>query len=171
MSGQTLEERDALITQIELMMLGICLSPLILILLFFAIRFLYDILRDPANSIYRFRTGPLKLLTRPYARLYFRRRFGKSFFQIPTICVTCQIEPEMQVCPGCGWHITNSSWGYYVNSDMGMLEFAHTESQNIAKGKQVLEKRKNSKNPSLSKNTVSESSTNYTSSLLDDNNP
>ena len=81
-----------------------------------------------------------KLITFPVAMVYFRLRFGGDFFRKPTLCWDCQQQPVNGVCPGCGWMIRSSSWGRYMGgADMGMCEFAASESEAYAKRKQFKE--------------------------------
>ena len=85
-TADTLEERDALISQIELLMLGICFSPFILLILLIVLIKVWALVRDPVSfwdgSL---RYGALKILTIPVAYIYFKRKFGKDFFEVPTI--------------------------------------------------------------------------------------
>ena len=81
-----------------------------------------------------------KYLTLPVAFVYFRLRFGRIFFRKPTVCWDCNKAPVDGSCPGCGWHMVQSSWGRYMGgADMGMLEFASYEAKDYVKAKQAKE--------------------------------
>ena len=147
-TADTLEERDALISQIELLMLGICFSPFILLILLITLRLVWDLVRDPVSVLdWSLRSGPLKILTIPIAYIYFKRKFGKDFFEVPTICMDCQLELVNSQCSECGVLETRSPYGRYVGgADMFMFEFAESHEQSIEGGRIVLEARKKREN-------------------------
>ena len=129
-------------------MLGICFSPFILLILLIALRLVWALVRDPVSfwdgSL---RYGALKILTIPVAYIYFKRKFGKDFFEVPTICIECQIELVNSECSECGVLETRSPYGRYVGgADMFMFEFAESHEQSIERGRIVLESRKQSEN-------------------------
>ena len=116
-TADTLEERDALISQIELLMLGICiLTPFIFPDL--------KIISDPRLRDILF-IRPLKLRS---SKKYFRERFGPAFFMRPAYCTDCNKKPikvkdadleehvragmnvEDPICPECYWVMNVSSW-------------------------------------------------------------
>jgi len=81
-----------------------------------------------------------KIFTFPVAMVYFRLRFGREFFRKPTMCWDCNKAPVNGSCPGCGWWMVQSSWGYYMGgADMGMVEFASYEAKDRAKAKKAKE--------------------------------
>lgn len=147
-TADTLEERDALISQIELLMLGICFSPFLLLILLIVLRLVWALVRDPASFwAWSLQSGPLKFLTIPIAYIYFKRKFGKDFFEIPTICMDCQLELVNSQCSECGVLETRSPYGRYVGgADMFMFEFAESHEQSIERGRKVLEARKEQEN-------------------------
>ena len=147
-SADTLEERDALISQIELLMLGICFSPFILLILLIVLIKVWAFVRDPVSwwdgSL---RYGVLKFLTIPIAYIYFKRKFGKDFFEVPIICMDCQLELVNSQCSECGVLETRSPYGRYVGgADAFMFEFAEYHEQSIERGRKVLEARKKQEN-------------------------
>ena len=111
----------------------------------------------------------LKFITFPVAMVYFRIRFGGDFFRKPTVCWDCQQEPVNSVCPECGGVIRSSSWGHYMGgADMGMREYAASESEVYAKRKQVKEMNQMFNGQMSVNKAPPEGPVDLTSGLLDD---
>jgi len=129
--------QESFISQVEFMMLGLCLSPIIIPILYVLLKLTFIQLRNPVAWFKRSsRSGAIKFLTFPVAYFYFRVRFGSRFFRKESFCFKCQLKPVNSVCPGCGWHMTQSPWGRYMGgADMFMFEFAAYEAENYAPSK------------------------------------
>ena len=154
-STDTLDEQDEFIMSTKFpfqiivddgffIMLGICFSPFILLILLVLLIKVWALVRDPVSfwdgSL---RYGALKFLTIPIAYIYFKRKFGKDFFEIPIICMDCQLELVNSQCSECGVLETRSPYGRYVGgADMFMFEFAESHEQSIERGRIVLDSRK-----------------------------
>ena len=162
----TLEERDALIMNVELIMLGICFSPIILLILFPIIKMTISAILNPKRSL---DSGLLKIFTLPVAYIYFRKKFGRRFFKKPSICDECQVQFVNGFCPECNVMIS-VPWNRYIGgADMWMIEFAKSESDSIERGKSALTKRKKNPNQSAKpRNIVHEPPVDLTSSLFED---
>jgi hypothetical protein len=162
----TLEERDALIMNVELIMLGICFSPIILLILYPIIKMTISAILNPKHSL---RSGLLKIITLPVAYIYFRKKFGKRFFKKPSVCEECQVQFVNGLCPECNVMIS-VPWNRYIGgADMWMIEFAKYENDSIKRGETVLANRKKNPNQSAKpKNTVHEPPIDLTSGLFED---
>ena len=137
-TADTLEERDALISQIELLMLGICfLSPFIFLVL--------KIISDP-RLLDILVIRPLKVRS---SKRYFMERFGPAFFMRPAYCTDCNKKPikvkdadleehvraglnaEDPICPECYWVMNVSSWerfrGGFLDGTFTVEEFEDWE--------------------------------------------
>ena len=127
----TLEERDALIMNVELIMLGICFSPIILLILYPIIKMTISTILNPKRSL---DSGLLKIFTLPVAYIYFRKKFGKRFFKKPSICDECQVQFVNGFCPECNVMIS-VPWNRYIGgADMWMIEFAQYAHKSIKEG-------------------------------------
>ena len=129
-------------------MLGICFSPFILLILLILLQQVWALVKDPVSFWEgSLRYGALKFLTIPIAYIYFKRKFGKDFFEVPTICIWCQIELVNSECSECGGLYICSPYGSYVgDADMFMFEFAECHEKLIEIGRKVLEDRKKQEN-------------------------
>ena len=107
--------QESFISQVEFLMLGLCLSPIIIPILYVLLKLTFIQLRNPVAWFQRSsRNGAIKFLTFPVAYFYFRVRFGGRFFRKESFCFKCQLEPVNSVCPGCGWYMAQSPWGRYM---------------------------------------------------------
>lgn len=164
---------DVALEPYDLAILGVCLLPLLLPILYILLKFLLIrvvvFMRNPVEVIQSSaKSGLVNILTFPLAWLYFRWRFDGSFFRVPTVCDDCQLQPLNRVCPKCGVMLDRSPWGRYTGgADQFMFEFARTEMEAVARRADEQEAREifgmtSDNDPPI------EQPVNYTSGLFDD---